>query len=485
MKDYTNIKTTDLINILNKYSFVERAEKCLYLSYQSLNYLTNFKRDKEKILPWIADSFLTLCILADSENTGSCNLFSDEGTNDTNYILNSIHHQHLPNVSYSIDNIDNIRNILINPQIAYQKNEDIILFRFSYYFHKLKNELLNITNGIGFMNYILMSYTISNLVDNDADEKTVYIVVNYLIKYFKNTILSLSITRDDLIKKTNNLYDDFDDLKKFSHSFKFISSYPFVILNNNWYLIGLHNFTNSITRGFLNRIIDNDKKVSDRLGRIIEEYIYMIASQNKHVTAIEDDSIRYKYKKNKLYKPDVSIVIDDTLIIIESKKNWSKLEASYNDSNALEKEKIKGMEACEKSLINYNNFINGYYQLCGKFYKDYNNCYLIISIENENYWETTKIINCLIEKYPKLKDFIKNNFFITTLYCLETYFLHNESLLDALKTKHHEFEQNSLPHFIGECKDKIKNYKEFIEYNNKEYDNFCDRLEEYMIKKEA
>ena len=477
--NYNDVKTNDLIRKLNRYSFEDRLAKCLLLSYNSIDFVKSQSDGKPFMAPWIVDGITTLCILAQTSPKFTKEIFSKEGEKDFKYIKEALFNQDPPiNITY--EDIDSVFNFLGNPQNVYQRNEGIILFRYSFFFHNLKKELLELTNGIDYIHYILITLVFSNLKNGKSSEEVVFKSVKFFIDFYKNTIVSLSISRDDLEKRTYELYDDFNDLKRFAYSFKYVSSYPFLINDGKWHLIAIHNLLNATTKGFMARITEKHKEASDKLGLIIEKYIYMIAEQNQYTKSIENDDELYKYKKNNLRKPDISLVIDNSLVIIESKKAWYSLKATYNEFEAIENEMNKGIESCEKSMNNYIRFKEGFYSLCGKKYSDYDNVYLIVCLENDSYWPRNKIISKLKEKYQKHEDFIENSFFITSLYELESYFLFDWSILPELERKREDYEKNKILRCPKKSKRRIKDFEGFLENNKIQMKKLQDAITKYI-----
>ena len=476
--DYKNIKTNDLIKKLNRYSFEDKAYLCLKFSFKSFRYLQDYYAGENGISPpWIVDSYITLCILSKPITSFKKDVKID-GVKDKGFIFDALFGQMLTNRDAYKNDLSYFLNPLLIPQINYQKNDDIILYRYNYLFSCLQNEYLKIANNVAFDNFIVLARFFSTFKSRPVPSDGTLAISKELLDLFPEIEVPLSISRDDLISKTYELLDDFNDLSKFSYSFKFVSSYPLVVYNNKCYLLAVHNFLNAITSGFMSRITDSFKDASKLLGIALEKYIYKIIDDSKLVDSLENDSIPYYIRKRECKKPDVSFAQNNKLVIIESKKAWSILKSTYNDIGAVEREIEKGIEACEKSLDNYIRFVNGKYTLCGKRYSEYEKVYLIICVESENYWPRETLIKKikLKEKYTGYQDFIDNNLIITSLYNIESYFLLGHSILSELERDDKGLEKNSLKKNDGSNMVRGEALQKFVSKDKERYELFKNEL---------
>lgn len=474
------MKTNDLIKKLNRYSFEEKAVLCLRTSLDSIDFSEDYRNGKKGIpFPWLVDGFATLCILSNPKTGFHKDIFVD-GIKDRNKVINTLFKQVPPNWQYLKGDVSYMTNPLLNPQLMYQRDADMILYRYRYLFSFFEDEFNALTNNVGFDEFLFVARLFSSYKELAKGGVDVFSFTRNLLCLIPEIIEPLSISRDRLVEETKQILDDLNDLSKFAYSFKIISSYPFISYNGNWYLFGFHNILNSITTGFMNRLTFSNKELSERLGIALEKYLFKIIDESGLAGAVEDDSILYKIGKQEYRKPDVSFEQNGVLVIIESKKAWSILKSAYNDEDAVSKEIEKGVEAVKKSIKSYIRFVEGNYTICGNYYSAFREVYLIICVENDNYWPKETILNRIKEckEFAEYSDFIDNNLIITSLYNLESYFLFERPIAPELLRDKPVCERNSLLKNSGDDLKRSPLFQEFIDQEEKRFESFKRELNE-------
>ena len=478
MNKYGITKTEELIVKLNRYSFSDKALLCLMFSLDSCDYqLVPLNSNRSITPPWLVDCLITLSIISNPETKFHKDILID-GNNDKNVIFDVLYSQTPPNLELFPGDIHYILNILGNPQSYYQTNHDILLYRYSYFFKSFNSELMEITGNVKYETFVLVSRIFTAVKELNKSGADIFQFTKQLLDFFPEVIKPLSISRDELVERTKNFYDDINDLSSFYYSFKLVSSYPFVIYKEDCYIFGFHSFINAITTGFMNRISFQSDEKSKKLGKVIEKYIYKLVSDSGLTSNIEDDSIKYYINGEEFRKPDVSFEEDGVLVIIEAKKAWPRVKSTYNNKEAILKEYKKGLDACERSVKNFIRFIEGRYTLCGKCFQDFSKVFLVVCSESNNYWPLDTIINNILSNpaYEKYRDIIDNSLVATTLYNIESHLLFGGSILQELTREKKLSEKHLLIHNTKKTQDRSSELQSFVDENIYAFEELLNKI---------
>lgn len=481
---------------LSRYDFLNRIVAIQYLSYRSIGFDEDFKKQKKRAIqslePWEIETIATIFLYFNHCSKIHHTFPSKDFDNDINNvfeILGSGKCSFPPRYKELMAKYGPyaILGPLMHRQKYYQDFFPAKMFRYYYLFSfdpVVKDFIKEKIGEIDFRYlYFLGSLPVGlkEAVSQDYPEvnslegfKRYQDTINIILPKVSNYLELLSITLEDLIKQQSEKCDMMK-LNEIIYSYKVINEKPFLKNDSNYYFITSHSLEYACTDGLFLSLTNGEKHILDHMGStVVESYMNDIIRESKMYTTIPKKDIKKKYYVTKSHNHDPEDAVfksGDCIVFMEIKECLPKRKISINDVESIELMYERIVSATKQCLDNYHNFKAGYYNPFNDDGDKTKNVFLIVATLLYMGVSRDRIIKDVIKdpKYQNDKQLLEEHYVITDFHVLELYFLYKDDVLEDLKKKQSEKKLNEFGSSHGEklSSKRITSFDAFIERSTK------------------
>lgn len=468
-------------NILKRYKFEAIMQICTDYSLKLMIPSGLDIQNSENIYPWELETFALLGLMSVKKN--------DSHDFDSLYhrrkffkIITCLREYIHPKLKLEDpDSTWTTRFLMVTGAIQFPSQENISykLYRYSYIFN-FRNSKLNLqeifkdTFGVDYSEFQKPGQALYILLSlKKVDPKLVHHSITHIVNKHATALRQLIISRDEFVKKQENILDG--NIDNYYYSFKYFFQYPFIEFEDKIYLPLPYLIINAITDSLLFRITENNNSIRSKIGKeAIETYLVKILYESNAYDEVFSEQ-SYKKGRNNLLSSDALARVGSCGLLFDSKSSVPRVTLRNLDEKSI-----------ASAIDIYSNAIVQLYKR-SKDFKLYNpftnhitfaekDIFGIVVVLEDNYITRELIYADASEKLNLIKEspewmYLRSNFTILPLKDIESTALNSANIQSGLINKRdsrNKWNDFSLDFFDSDT----------IYSHTKEFENFASKSKE-------